>query len=170
MFKNSDKFVQIRIELMNHLVAQSNVGVGTFNYYIFGHEFCIKFLSSATQISEYILRSVLEDYASGIRTYEHLSKGVMTQQSLATTQFICWFKQFVHIYGQSAPDDNVTVLAHWLKKAALFKIYKEEAIVPHVAQATFYQHMKTYFGPRRIDKTLPCVRISKYTTHSVCDI
>ena len=53
MFKNSAKFVQIRIALMNHLVAQGNVGVGTDKYIILGHEFCIKFLSSATIISDY---------------------------------------------------------------------------------------------------------------------
>ena len=166
----SDKPLQSRINLINHLQAQENVGVDTDNYFINGHEFCINFLRFSTGISDYILRSVLEDYSSGIRMYEHASKGVIQQQSLATMQFISWFKQFVQIYGQDAPDDNVTVLAYWLKRAALFNIYKEEASLPHVAQATFYQHMKLYFGHQRIDKTLPCVRISKYTTHSVCDI
>ena len=169
MFK-SEKVIETKTKLINHLEAQKNIGVRTDSFCINGHHFCVKFLSITTSISEYIVSKVLEDYSSGIRMYEHGSKGVLQQQSLATTQFICWFKLFSEIYGQYAPDDNVTILAYWLKKAALFNIYKEEAPAPHVAQATFFAHMKTYFGPRRIDKTLPCVRISKYTTHSVCDI
>lgn len=164
MFK-SEKPMQSRVNLINHLQAQENVGLDTGSFFINGQAFCIKYLAVTTGISDYILRSVLEDYSEGIRMYEHASKGVIQQQSLATIQFISWFKQFVQIYGQDAPDDNISVLAYWLKKAALFKIYKEEGLEPHVAQATFYQHMKTYFGPQRIDKSLPCVRISKYTTH-----
>jgi hypothetical protein len=27
-----------------------------------------------------------------------------------------------------------------------------------------------YFGPQRIDHTFPCVRLSKYSSHSICDI
>ena len=43
-------------------------------------------------------------------------------------------------------------------------------MVPHVQKSTFYKLMKTKFGPRRDDKDLPCIRISKYSTHSRCDI
>jgi hypothetical protein len=169
MFK-CEKIVETKKSLINHLQSQNNVGEDTANYFINGHKFCTKFLSVKTGISEYVLKTGLKDYSDGIQMYEHGSKGVMQQQSLSTTQYICWFKQFVEVYGQNAPDENVTVLAYWLKKATLFNMYKEEAHAPYVAQATFYQHMKTYVGPQRIDKTLPCVRISKYTTHSVCDI
>ena len=169
MFK-SDTIIDTKRKLINHLRSQNNVGEDTESYLINGHRFCTKYLSSETGTSEFVLGSVLKNFSAGIQLYEHGSKGVQKQQSLSTTQFVCWFKQFVEIYGQNAPDENVIVLAHWLNKATLFKMYKEEAPTPHVASATFYQHMKTYFGPRREDKTLPCVRISKYTTHSVCDI
>ena len=32
-----------------------------------------------------------------------------------------------------------------------------------------YKLMKTKFGPRRHDKSLPWIRISKFSTHSKCD-
>ena len=35
--------------------------------------------------------------------------------------------------------------------------------------STFYRLFKTCFGPKREDKTLPCLRISAYSTHSKCD-
>ena len=31
-------------------------------------------------------------------------------------------------------------------------------------------HILTYFGPKRVDKSLPCHRISAYSSHSVCDL
>ena len=51
----------------------------------------------------------------------------------------------------------------------MYKIYLKEVPKPRVALRTFYKHMETYFGPRRIDLNLPRVRISQYSSHSVCD-
>ena len=36
-------------------------------------------------------------------------------------------------------------------------------------KSSFYKLFKKYFGPKRIDKSLPRIRISKYSTHSRCD-
>ena len=47
-------------------------------------------------------------------------------------------------------------------------MYKAETVKPHVSQSTFYSLFKTKFGPRRLDKSLPWIRISKDSTHSVC--
>ena len=84
--------------------------------------------------------------------------------------FIAWVKQFCDSYGQSAPDEDVTVLSHWLSKKVLYDMYLEETVGPHLAQSTFYEHFKSYFGPNRVDRSLPQVRISKYSSHSVCNI
>ena len=47
-------------------------------------------------------------------------------------------------------------------------MYQEEMPSPHVSETTFYDLFKTSFGPNRVDKSLPWIRISKYSTHSVC--
>ena len=167
---SGDKILSKKNKLIGHLEAQGNIGISTDSYTIKGHMFCLKYLSNLTGISDYLLRTVQVDYWQGIRHYEHGNTGILKNQSMATMTFICWFKQFVSLYGQSAPDDHVTVLSYWLKGKALYTIYVEEVPLPHIALTTFYQHMKTYFGPRRIDQTFPCVRISKYSSHSVCDI
>ena len=79
-------------------------------------------------------------------------------------------KEFAEAYGQFSPDENKIILNYWLKKKVLFKLYREEAPSPHLAQSTFYEYFEIYFGTNRRDKDLPCVRISKYSSHSVCNI
>ena len=167
---SGEKLLTKKNKLISHLEAQGNIGVPTDSYVIKSHEFCLKFMSFLTGISEYILRTVLQDYQQGIRHYEHGNKGIIKQQSFATLGFICWFKQFLSLYGQSAPDDHLTILSYWLKGKVLYNIYVEEVPKPRIALTTFYKHLVTYFGPHRIDQTFPCVRISKYSSHSVCDI
>ena len=169
MFKGNS-IIETKSKLLTHLSVQSHVGNLTNGYTIFGHEFCLEFLNHFLGISQFLLKSVMKDYWRGVTFYEHGNKGIMKNPSLATVNFISWFKCFTSLYGQNAPDEQVVVLSYWLKGKALYNIYKEEATAPHVALVTFYQHLKTYFGPRRIDPTLQCVRICKCSSHSVCDI
>lgn len=154
----SEQLWMTKNKLINHLAAQSRIGVSSDEYMIKGHVFCIKYLSFMTGISDYILSKVIEDYGKGVRIYEHGNTGVMKQQTMATTQFICWFKEFLIINGQSSPEDEVVVLAHWMNETALFRIYVDEVCEPRIASSTFYQHIKNFFGPHRIDQSLPCVR------------
>ena len=156
-------------KLIKHLAAQGNIGLSTDGYIIQSHKLCVKYMSFLTSISEYILRLVLKDYLHGIRHYQHGNRGKFKQPSMATITFIGWFKQFLSLYGQDAPDQQLTVLPYWLKGKALYKIYVEEVTKPRVALRTFYQHLDTYFGPQRIDHSFPRVKISKYSSHSVCD-
>ena len=44
-----------------------------------------------------------------------------------------------------------------------------ETTAPYVSKSTFYNIFKNDFGVNRSDKTLPRLRISKYSTHSVCN-
>jgi hypothetical protein len=154
----SEQLWMTKNKLINHLAAQSRIGVSSDEYMIKGHVFCIKFLSFMTGISDYILSKVIEDYGKGVRVYNHGNAGVMKQQTMATTQFICWFKEFLVINGQSSPEDEVVILAHWMNETALFRIYVDEVCEPRIALSTFYQHIKNFFGPDRIDQSLPCVR------------
>ena len=111
----------------------------------------------------------MKDYWRGIRHYEHGNHKVFRQPSVATIKCIGWFKQFLLLYGQSSPDEQLTVLPYWLKGKVLYKIYVKEVPKPRVALRTFYKHLDTYFGPQRINQDFPRVRISQYSSHSVCD-
>ena len=166
----SEKVSTAKIKMLRHLEVQGNVGSSTDGYVILGQEFCLKFLSHLTGSSVYLLRTVLEDYWRGVIRYEHGNKGMIKNVQDGTMNFIVWFKSFLSLYGQSAPDDQVTVLNYWLKGKVLYKMFMEEAPKPHIRLTTFYQHLKKYFGPKRIDQTLPCHRISKYSSHSICDV
>lgn len=172
MLKGLFKSVKVSIvkdKMLSHIVNQGNVGLTTDNYVIHGSMFCYEYLSVLTGCTVYLLKSVLEDYWKGIRLYEHGNRGIMKNPSVATVTFICWFKNFLSLYGQAAPTDQVIVVNYWLKGKVLFKMYQVEAPSPHIELTTFYKHLKTYFGPKRIDRTLPCYRISKYSSHSICD-
>ena len=167
---NAERLKDTKNKLIKHLCAQEHIGgIRTNAFVINGHRFCTKYLSDLTGISEYILNKVLREFGLGFRLYEHASKGIIRQPSLATLNFIGWFRNFLQLYGQSAPDEQVIVLPYWLKGKTLFGIYEEEVKKPRIALKTFYHHLDNLFGPRRIDKRFPCVRFSKYSSHSVCD-
>ena len=77
--------------------------------------------------------------------------------------------QFCEINGQYAPDEEVIVLSYWLSKRVLYDIYLNETIGPHLSRSSFYSLFKRKFGAYREDPTLPHIRISKYSSHSVCN-
>ena len=79
-------------------------------------------------------------------------------------------KDFAEWYGQYSPDQDKIIINYWLRKGVLYKLYVEESHGPHIAPSTFYQYFEIYFGPNRKDRSLPCVRISKYSSHSVCNV
>ena len=76
----------------------------------------------------------------------------------------------VHRLSREPPNKRGIVLSYWLKGKTLYNMYTEEAPAPHISLSTFYKHLKTYFGPRRVDPSLPQVTISKYSSHSVCSV
>ena len=170
MFLSDKGIVETKNNLIKHLVSQSNIGVTSDQYIVNNHLFCNKFFASVTNISEHLVKSVLRDFWMGQRVYKHGNAGNVKQKTVATTNFICWLKQFAESYGQFAPDTNTTVLSYWLYKQVLFKLYKDETTEPHLSQAAFYQNYKAYFGFNRCDKSLPHVIISKYSSHSICTI
>ena len=164
-----EKSIDTKNRLLEHLKSQVNIGLHADGYQINGHIFCCSALSHLTEISPFILTTVIQDFWSGVKFYTHGNAGILKPQS-PTMMFIAWFKEFCECYGQSAPDENITVLSYWLNKRVLYDMYLDETTGPHVARSTFYENFRNYFGPRRQDLTLPCVRISKYSSHSVCTI
>lgn len=57
-----------------------------------------------------------------------------------------------------------------LTRAELFIIYQRQTLKPQVRRAGFYSLFKSQFGPKRVNKRNPRIRISKYTSHSRCDL
>ena len=168
IFKDSTG-LSLKNKLINYLSVQSAVGKVINGYIIHGHEFCLDYFSYLTGLSLSVLKSVLLDYLHGVRLYEHSSKGMLRNPTTATMNFTVWLKNILGLIGQSAPDDEVIVINYWMKPKVLYSMYVNETPKPHIALKTFYHHLKAIFGPKRIDKTLPCHRISEYSSHSVCD-
>lgn len=55
-------------------------------------------------------------------------------------------------------------------KTSLFSIYQTETFPPRIKKSTFFKNFLKFFGPKRIDENIPRIRISKYSTHSRCDV
>ena len=170
MFK-CEKIIDSKTKLLNHLKTQFDVnGMPTSSFVINGHEFCIGFLSLKTGISQHILKGVLNDFHNGRSLYEHGNRGILKNRTLPSIKAISWLKCYSEVYGQASPEEDVIVLSHWLKKKHLYQMYVSETSAPHVSKSTFYHIFNHDFGVNRPDKTLPRLRISKYSTHSVCTI
>ena len=168
MFK-SEKSIDTKKKLLAHLQSQLDCGLSTDGYQFNNHTFCCNFLEYQLNISMFILKSVLKDFWMGYKFYDHGNAGVLKTKA-STSMFIAWLKQFSECYGQYAPDSNITVLSYWLNKKVLYDMYLDETVGPHLKQSTFYESFKTFFGPNRQDKSLPQVRISKYSSHSICNL
>ena len=167
LFQDSKKS-NIKRKLLDHLKSQKALGLDLSNFQFHSHTFCVPAFCHATGISSYLAIKVLRDFALGTNQYEHGSCGV-SRASHAHVNFISWMISFADLHGQSDPVKITTVLPAFLNKAELFKIYKTEASLPHVKCSTFYYLMKKCFGVNRSDKSLPNIRISKYSTHSKAD-
>ena len=160
----------VKTKLLNHLQVQAHVGRPTRTYFIYEQEFCFDHLSLISDCSVNMLKNVLNDFRRGVKLYQHGNRGIMKSQSSATAGFIAWFVNFLSLYGQEPPNKSGLILSYWLKGKTLYSMYVSECPTPHISLSTFYKHMKTYFGPRRVDPSLPLVTISKYSSHSVCSI
>ena len=81
-------------------------------------------------------------------------------------------QEFAKSFGQHAPDKNMIVLPNFLTKRNVWQIYEEENFDPSfaVSYSAALNLMKTKFGAFRLNRTLPHVIFSKYSTHSCCDI
>ena len=143
------------------------MGLKTEEVYFFGTDLCKKFFSSASGLSRHIVVKVLNDFSNNIKNYIHGNE-LMCKPSFKTIRFLSWMKCFLSIYSKSGLEIFLKVLSHWLSKAELYKIYLKETVGPHLSNSSFYSNVKVHFGPTRVDISLPQVRFSKYSSHSVC--
>ena len=156
-------------KLLKQLEFQENAGISTEGFCYKKQLLCVKQMSSLSLISTYVLQKVIKSYHKGFKVYYHGNES-KSKCLVASIGFCSWMKVFSERFGQDGPVDVVTVLPSYLNVTELYKLYRKEAVAPHVKQATFYKLFKSKFGPRRQDKTLPWIRISKVSTHSRCDV
>ena len=144
------------------------MGIRKSGFHFNGHTFCLKSCSRVSGVSEYILKQVITDYHSNLYEYVHGSKSG-PRMSAATVNYIVWMKQFGLQYGQFSPEELVIVIpAHWTKKS-IYDKYSKEVIGKPIGKSAFYNLFVVKFGHSRVDKSLPWIRISASSTHSVCD-
>ena len=100
---------------------------------------------------------MIRDFARNCKRYIHGNSN-RRKNYAARVQFISWMKVTSENYGQNGPTDIVTVLPSYINKSELYKMYLNEAPMPHVKKSNFYHLLKTEFGPRRENKSLPWIR------------
>ena len=158
-------------KLLSYLKAQSNILQDSEQGFVYkGHPYCISAFSSLTGFSDYILRNVVNDQLRGVEKFSHGNRFV-PKNCPRKVNAICWFKAFCDLYGQAAPDNVMTVLPSFLNVTTCFNMYRSENPVQteQIKFSTFCWMVKREFGPRRKSKSLPWVRFSKHSSHSVCD-
>ena len=157
-------------KLLNHLHYQKKFHVEAHaNGLVYnGHSFCKPFLSFFLGLSYYMIKTVFRDYCAGLVRYVH-GNVENIRETLAAVKCTSWFLVHIAIHGQKSPDEILTVLPSYMTKAELFRTYLQETSGRTLKRSSFYKHFKNKFGSKRQDKNLPQIRISRYSSHSVCD-
>ena len=159
---------EIKQSLVNHLYSQEKMGITTHGFLFGGRFFCPKFFSEFSHVSPYLIQEVFKAFAADQKHFSHGNK-VGLRETNATIGCICWIKRFAENFGNYAPDEKVIVISACFTVKEIYMVYKAESPAPQVSKSSFYELLKTRFGPRRADQTLPWIRVSSYSTHSRCD-
>ena len=154
--------------LLDHLINQEVMGLPTNGFQFYGFFFCKKSFVKILGVSDYIINKALEAFESGQSSFVHGNE-IGMRESEASIGFVIWMKLHAQNYGNQAPDEQTTVLPACFTLKDLFEQYQEEAPQPQIKMSTFYRLFKSKFGPYRMNKSLPHIRISSYSTHSMCD-
>ena len=165
---NNKSKQEIKTLLLNQLKYQKIIGMTTVGFIINSHYFCKKSFSELTKLSIYLINTIFNAYNIG-QTYFVHGNTIGFRENVATTGFICWMKRFSHIAGNYSPDEQIIVLSASYALSDIYELYKQEICGPATAKSTFYRLFHSKFGHNRIDKSLPCLRLSKYSSHSRCD-
>lgn len=155
-------------KLLDHLHAQENMNISTNGFLIGGQFLCRKYFCELSKVSPYIINEVFSAFSAGQKFFVH-GNVVGLRQSPATIGFICWLKDFAINYGNFAADEQVIVISACFTVKEMYMMYNIQAPEPQVKMSSFYSLFRSHFGPRREDPSLPCVRISSYSSHSKCD-
>ena len=154
--------------LLDHLIKQEEFDISTVGFQFFGRFFCRKSFSLVSGVSEYIVKEASKAFESGQVTFVHGNELGM-RETESGLGFIIWMKRHAALYGNQAPDEDTLILSSCYSLTDLFLQYKLEAAGPQIQKSTFYRSFKRQFGPYRVNKSLPHIRISSYSKHSKCD-
>ena len=158
----------IKQNLLDHLHKQSQMGLSTRGFLFGGNYFCRKGFTEVAGVSRYIVKEVFIAFLRGQVKFIHGNE-IGFRETEATRNFTIWMKIFAHNYGNYAPDEEVIVLSSCFTIKDIYDIYFSEAAPPHIQKSYFYALFRIKFGPNRLDRSLPRIRISKYSKHSKCD-
>ena len=154
--------------LLDHLIKQEQMEIPTDGFQFYGKLFCKKSLALVSGLSDYIIQEASRAFERGQVAFIH-GNTVGMRETEAGLGFVIWMKRHALYYGNQAPDEDTIILSACYSLKDLYQQYKEEAPTPHVQISTFYRSFKLKFGPFRIDKHLPHIRISSYSSHSKCE-
>ena len=161
--------------LLTHLKAQTTVlgkeGDGEVAFIYHGLYFCKTAFANLLGVSYYTLQVVLTAYSQGLDYIIHGNSGNKRTHP-NKVKAVCWFKSFCSIFGQWSSDDMRVNLPSWLNKTSVYKMYEDENPISseRIKFSTFCNMIREDFGGSNRDRTLPHVRFSKYSSHSVCNI
>ena len=158
-------------KLLTHLINQKKFSCSSqlLGLLYRGHLFCKPFLSDFLGLSYHIIKIVFRDCEGGLIQYVHGNMDNI-RESLATVMCVSWIKVYISIHGQNSPDEVITVLPSYMTKSELYRTYCQEVAGHKVKRSNFFKIFQSKFGPKRQDRSLPQIRISKYSSHSVCDV
>ena len=159
---------QIKQSLLDHLYGQRIIDGRVNCIVIMGHCFCKKGFSFLSGVSAYLIDEVFKAFNIGQVSFFHGNE-LGLREGEACINFTAWLTNFAKNYGNYAPDEETLVISSCYSLKDIFNIYRAECAGPHVSKSYFYKLFDYKFGPKRIDKTLPHIRISSYSTHSQCD-
>ena len=159
---------EIKQSLVNHLYSQEKMGISTHGFMFGGQFFCPKFFSKFSNVSPYLIKEAINAFNAGQKHFSHGNK-VGLRETSATIGCVCWIKSFAEHFGNFSPDEKVVVISACFTVKEIFMMYKAQSPGPQVLKSTFYTIFNTRFGPKRVDKYLPWVRVSRYSSHSKCD-
>jgi hypothetical protein len=168
LFSDMQK-IDVKNFLLDHLKKQEVMGFTPTGFLYKGQLFCFRSFQYLTGVSKYLIEVVVNAASEGLVKFEHGSQGQVLRFSAAKIGFIVWMKSFALHYGQYSPDELCQVLPGHLRLVDLLRYYEDESPKPRVQPSTFYRLFNETFSHRRADKSLPWIRISKYSTHSRCD-
>ena len=154
--------------LLDHLMKQEDLDISTSGFQFYGVFFCKKSFVVVSGLSNYLVDEACKAYENGQTVFSH-GNTIGMRETEATFGFITWMKYHALTYGNQAPDEECIILSSCYVQKDLFQQYEEEAPNPHIARSTFYRLFKLKFGAYRVDKSLPHIRISSYSSHSQCD-
>ena len=161
---------ELHVFLLERINIQSELGLNTSSSFFFEkRSFCHTAVISLFGISQYMVKTVLEEHRAGQTKVIHGNKG-MLHASQKRDYGIGFVSNFARMHAENLPDRTVLRLPHYLNIQEIYCYYKETVSAElQLKERSFYDMFKTNFGdPSRRDDYLPRIIFMSSNTHPVC--